>query len=325
MLKDKLLEIQEQLLHQARKLRRIHFGHPDKNLYDLGRIFIQQLRKDDINERAGSMAFSFTIALFPLLLFLLNLVPYLHDFFPLVTTQNILDFVQAILPGDIYAQTENTIMDIVSIPRQSLLSIGFFFALFATTQGVVSMMDSFNSVYQTKEDRGFFKTRIISVSIVIVLALTIVAASLVMIFGSILINRLDEMQLFNSGFMIFLFSTLKFIILLLVFYFTTAFIFRFAPAVHDKWKFGSIGAKMAGLLTTLGFYGFTFYLNNFASYNKLYGSIGTLIGLMLWLYLTSMIVLICFEVNVSIDLMDEEKREKETQRKELLEAGENTD
>ena len=273
MLKNKLLEIQEQLLPQAKKLRRIHFGHPEKNLYDLGRIFFQQLSKDDITERAGSMAFSFTIALFPLLLFLLNLVPYLHDFFPYVTTQNILNFVREILPGDIYSQTENTIMDIVSIPRQSLLSLGFFFALFASTQGVISMMDSFNSVYKTKENRSFFKARIIAVSIVIVLALTIVAASLVMIFGSILINRLDDLQLFNSGFMLFLFSVLKFLILLLVFFITTAFIFRFAPVVHDKWEFSSIGAKMAGLLTCLGFYGFTYYLNNFATYNKLYGSI----------------------------------------------------
>lgn len=316
MLKNKFLELQDFLLHQAKKLRRIHFGHPERNLYDLGRIFIQQLRKDDINERAGSMAFSFTIALFPLLLFLLNLVPYLHDFFPLVTTQNILDFIKEILPGDIYSQTENTIMDIVSIPRQSLLSLGFFFALFATTQGVVSMMDSFNSVYKTKESRSFFRTRMIAVSIVVVLALTIVAASLVMIFGSILINRLDDLQLFNSGFMLFLFSVLKFLILLFVFFITTAFIFRFAPAVHDKWKFSSTGARMAGLLTCLGFYGFTYYLNNFATYNKLYGSIGTFIGLMLWLYITSIIVLICFEVNVSLDLIEEDVKASEESESE---------
>lgn len=308
MLKDNIHRIQEELHHQAKKLKKVHFGHPENNLYNLGFTFIEQLRKDDINERAGSMAFSFTIALFPLLLFLLNLVPYLQDFFPYVTTTNILGFIQEILPGDLYAQTENTIMDIVSIPRQSLLSLGFFFALFASTQGVVSMMDSFNSVYKTKENRGFFKTRFIAVSIVLMLALTVVAASTVMIIGGIFINRIDEMHMFNSEFMLFVFNSFKFLILLLMFYITSAFIFRFAPAVHDKWKFGSIGAKMAGLLITLGFYGFTFYLNNFASYNKLYGSIGTLIALMLWLWITSLIVLICFEMNVSLDLIREDIR-----------------
>src|SRR5690606_15522053 len=141
------------------------------------------------------------------------------------------------------------------------------------------------------------------------LVLTIFAASSIMIIGSVLIDALDEMHLFNSSFMIFLFNTFKFLILLFVFYITSAFIFRFAPAVHDKWHFFSTGAQMAGLLITLAFYGFIFYLENFASYNKLYGSIGTLIALMFWLWITSLIVLVCFEVNVSLDLAEDKQRE----------------
>ncbi len=315
MIKRKIQKAQIHALWHIQKLKKIHLGDPSKNLYDLGRIFILQLKKDDLGERAGSMAFSFTIALFPLLIFLLNIIPYLQDFFPYITTQNILNFVQEILPGEIYAQTESTIMDIVSKPRQSLLSFGFFFALFASTQGVVSMMSSFNSVYQTKENRSFLLSRGITVLIVVVLAFTVFTASTVMIFGNVIINRLDEMQLFNSSFMIFLFSSLKFLILLLMFYIATAFIFRFAPAVHDKWNFFSVGARLAGVLITLAFYGFTFYLNNFASYNKLYGSIGTLIALMLWLYITSMIVLVCFEVNVTLDLLEDKRKEREDRRK----------
>ncbi|WP_245947017.1 YihY/virulence factor BrkB family protein [Algoriphagus yeomjeoni] len=311
-MKTKILRLEVKLLWQARKLKKIHFGDPDKNLFDVGRIFLVQMQKDDIIERAGSMAFSFTIALFPLILFLLNLIPYLQDIFPYITTQNILTFIQEILPAEVYTQSENTIMDIVSKPRQSMLSLGFFFALFASTQGVMSMMNSFNSVYQTKDNRGFLQSRGIAVSIVMVLAFTVITASIVMILGGVLIRRLDELQVFNSGFMIFLFSSLKFLILLLMFYITTAFIFRFAPAVHDKWNFFSTGAKLAGLLITLGFYGFSFYLNNFASYNKLYGSIGTLIALMLWLLITSIIVIVCFEVNVSLDLVEENKKRKKS-------------
>ena len=305
---------------KARHLKKIHFGSPDKNLYDVIRIFIQQLKKDDINERAGSMAFSYTIALFPLLLFLLNLIPYLQDFFPVVTTENIFAFVQTVMPQGIYENISSTLVDIVSRPRQSLLSFGFFFALFASTQGVMSMMTSFNSVYKTKENRGFFKSRIIAISIVFALVLTIFTASTVMIFGSLLINALDELQVFNSNFMIFLFNTFKFLILLFVFYITSAFIFRLAPAVHDKWHFFSIGAQLSGLLITLAFYGFIFYLENFASYNKLYGSIGTLIALMLWLYITSLIVLVCFEVNVSFDLAEEKQRERENRRKMISDS-----
>lgn len=313
MVRKKIRKIQNHIDDKAKQLRKIYIGDPDKNLYDLGRIFIQQLNKDDITERAGSMAFSFTIALFPLLLFLLNLIPYLQDFFPYVTTENILTFIEEISPGGLYSQVEHTLSDIVSKPRQSLLSLGFFFALYASTQGVISMMSSFNSVYQTNENRSFFKSRLIAVNIVIILILAICIASTIMIFGNIAINRIDELHLFNSGFVIFLFNALKFLVLLMVFYFTTAFIFRHAPAVHDKWHFFSIGANIAGLLITLGFYIFSFYLNNFASYNKLYGSIGTLIGLMLWLYLTSLIVLISFEVNVTLDLIEEDKKNRANQ------------
>lgn len=320
MIKERISKWRIRFQLKARGLKKIHFGSQSKNLYDVLRIFIQQLKKDDINERAGSMAFSYTIALFPLLLFLLNLVPYLQDFFPLVTTHNILSFVQGIMPWDVYLSIESTLLDIVSKPRQSLLSLGFFFALFASTQGVVSMMNSFNSVYKTKENRGWLASRGIAVAIVLILVVTILAASSVMIIGSFLITELKETNLFSSGFVIFLFNTLKFFILLFVFYLTSAFIFRFAPAIHDKWNFFSTGAQLAGLLITLSFYGFIFYLENFASYNKLYGSIGTIIALMLWLYLTSVIVLVCFEVNVSFDLAEEKQRNRDNLKKLLADS-----
>lgn len=317
MLQERILKWRIRLQLKARVLKKIHFGPKNKNLYDVIRIFIQQLKKDDINERAGSMAFSYTIALFPLLLFLLNLIPYMQDFFPVVTTSNILTFVEGILPVEVYETVASTLLDIISRPRQSLLSLGFFFALFASTQGVISMMNSFNSVYKTKENRGWFTARAIAVAIVFILVITVIAASTVMIVGSLWIETLEETHLFSSGFVIFLFNTLKFFILLSVFYLTSAFIFRFAPAIHDKWHFFSTGAQLAGLLITLSFYGFNFYLENFSSYNKLYGSIGTIIALMLWLYLTSVIVLVCFEVNVSFDLAEEKQRARDNLKKFL--------
>lgn len=313
-MKEKISKWRIRLQLKARLLKKIHFGTRSKNLYDVLRIFIQQLKKDDITERAGSMAFSYTIALFPLLLFLLNLVPYLQLFFPMVTTENILGFVEGIMPEEVFASISSTLLDIVSKPRQSLLSLGFFFALYASTQGVVSMMNSFNAVYKTKENRGWFASRTIAIFIVLALVLTIIAASTVMIIGEYWLNDLQEKFLLSSGILIFLFNALKFLVLLSVFYMTSALIFRLAPAIHDKWNFFSTGAQLAGFLITLSFYAFIFYLENFASYNKLYGSIGTVIALMLWLYLTSVIVLVCFEVNVSFDLAEEKQRERE-QRK----------
>jgi membrane protein len=267
----------------------------------VGRIFLEQMRKDELTEKAGAVAFSFTIAMFPLILFLLNIIPYIGWFFPTVTTHNILLFIEDILPQSIYMEAESTIMDIVSKPRQSLLSLGFFLALFLSTNGVVSLMNAFNAVYRTKENRSFWATRLIAVAIIFILVLAICGAVLIMIGGSSILYMVSEWEMVSSNLYYYMLTFFRFIVLLSVFMFATAFIFRFAPAVHEKWRFFSLGSVTGGMLITLGFYLFTYYLNNFATYNKLYGSIGAMIAIMLWLFITSLIILVSFEINVSLD------------------------
>ncbi|GHB26367.1 YihY/virulence factor BrkB family protein [Mongoliitalea lutea] len=298
------------LSRKAKLLRKFHLGNPDQNLYDVGRIFIEQLKKDEINERASAMAFNFTIAMFPLLLFLLNVIPYIGLFFPSVTTQNILMFIAEIIPAAIYNEAESTIMDIVSKPRQSLLSLGFFLALFLATNGVVSMMSAFNAVYKTKEKRSFFTTRAIAISIVFVLVFSIIGAVLIMIIGSSILYAISEWEIVSSSLYYYLLAGFRFLVLLSLFTIATAYIFRFAPAVHDKWRFFSAGSLTAGFLITMGFYLFSYYLNNFANYNKLYGSIGAMIAVMLWLLITSLIILVAFEINVSLDKAADAKKER---------------
>lgn len=293
--------------HQAKKLRPVHFGNPDQNLYDVGRIFIAQVQKDELTERASAVAFNFTIAMFPLLLFLLNTIPYIGYFFAEVTAENILLFVRETLPDRLYEGTEATIMDIVSRPRQGMLSFGFFLALFLATNGVVSMMAAFNSCHRTRENRSFFRTRAIAVGIILVLVLSLCAAAVIMIFGNRFLNLISEYELVPNRFTYYLIAFSRFFTLLCLFVITTSFIFRYAPAVHDKWKFFSMGSITAGLLISVAFFLFSFYLNNFASYNKLYGSIGTMIAVMLWLLITSYLILVGFEINVSLDKAAERK------------------
>ena len=286
---------------QAQKLRHIHFGNPDQNLYDVGKLLYTQLQKDDIVERASAVAFNFTVAMFPLLLFLLNIIPYIQYIFPEITTSSILNFIQEIMPASIYMEAEGTIMDIVSRPRQGLLSFGFFLALFLATNGVASLMNAFNASYKTKENRGYFRTRVIAIGIVVVLVLSLCAAALVMIFGSQVLDIISGYGWVTHTFNYYMVAFLRFLALLFLFMVSTAFIFRFAPAINDKWRFFSTGSILAALLITAGFYLFSFYLNNFATYNRLYGSIGTMIAVMLWLLITSLIILFCFEINVALD------------------------
>ncbi|SHN22321.1 membrane protein [Cyclobacterium lianum] len=313
-MKTRINRLKVRLHEQALRLKPIHFGNPDQNLYDVGKIFLHHIQKDDVFERASAMAFNFTVAMFPLLLFLLNTIPFIQFFIPEVTTANILIFVRDILPDNIYNEAAPTIMDIVSKPRQSLLSLGFFLALYLSTNGVISMMNAFNAVYRTRENRGFLRTRLVAVSIVVVLVLSICGAVLVMLVGSNLLYRFSEFEFVSNSIYYYSLASFRFFVLLLLFIIATAYIFRFAPAVHDKWKFFSTGSVVAGTLITLGFFLFTFYLNNFSTYNKLYGSIGTMIAVMLWLWITSILVLVGFEINVSLD----KARDRKARKKQLI-------
>ncbi len=310
--KDRINILLEKLSNKALLLKPIHFGNPDQNLYDVGKIFLHHLQKDDVFERASAMAFSFTVALFPMLIFLLNMIPFIQFFLHDVTTANILVFVSEVLPESIYNEAAPTIMDIISKPRQGMLSLGFFFALYLSTNGVISMMNAFNAVYRTREYRGFFQTRLISVSIVLVLILSVCGAVLVMILGSELLYKISEFEFVSNNIYYYLLAFFRFFVLLILFIITNAYIFRFAPAVSKKWKFFSTGSVVSGLLITLGFFLFSYYLTNFASYNKLYGSIGTMLALMLWLWITSILVLVGFEINVSLQKAANKKSHKKT-------------
>ena len=282
-------------------LRRRHFANPHKNGYDFDKLFLALVKKHEFNERSGAIAFNFTIALFPLLLFLLNTIPYIGMFFPEVNTENILFFTKEILPPYIYEGAESTILDIVSRPRQGMLSFGFFLALFLATNGVVSMMSSFNSCHKTRENRSFFHTRAIAVAIIVALVLSLCSAAVIMIIGNNFLGIISSYEIVSNRFIYYTVAFSRFFTLLVLFVVTTSFIFRYAPAVHDKWRFFSVGSLTAGLLISLAFFLFSYYLNNFAAYNKLYGSIGTMIAVMLWLLITSYIILIGFELNVSLE------------------------
>ena len=298
--KDRINILLEKLSNKALLLKPIHFGNPDQNLYDVGKIFLHHLQKDDVFERASAMAFSFTVALFPMLIFLLNMIPFIQFFLHDVTTANILVFVSEVLPESIYNEAAPTIMDIISKP------------LYLSTNGVISMMNAFNAVYRTREYRGFFQTRLISVSIVLVLILSVCGAVLVMILGSELLYKISEFEFVSNNIYYYLLAFFRFFVLLILFIITNAYIFRFAPAVSKKWKFFSTGSVVSGLLITLGFFLFSYYLTNFASYNKLYGSIGTMLALMLWLWITSILVLVGYEINVSLQKALHAKPPKKT-------------
>ncbi len=261
------------------------------------KILWEKLIKFDIDQRAASVSYSFLLAVFPGVIFLFTLIPFI----PIQHLDRlIMEFLGDAMPRGIYENTSNTIQDIVSRKRSDILSFGFFFTVFAATNGMMSLMGAFNMALQVREKRTYFKARMIALFLTVLLIVVLISAILILVVGTILIDFLFEKGLLNENFNFYLLQIFRFGGTFLIFYLGICVIYYFAPAVHKRLKFFNLGALVASILGILSTNLFSYYLANFNSYNKLYGSIGTLIALMVWIYLVALILILGFEINISV-------------------------
>jgi len=239
------------------------------------------------------------LATFPVIIFLFTLIPYI----PVKDFQiTLLNIIATILPTNAYLALQSTIEDIVKHQNLSLLSFGFLSAMIFATNGVAKLMKAFNKSSLVEETRTWLKRRWIALVLTIFIAISLFIAIMILIIGQAVINFIQLHFHGTSVVWVYIIMFSRWLIVIALFFVTIAMLYRYGPANKRKWKFGSPGAILATTLAVLTSMGFTFYINNFSSYNKIYGSIGTLIVVMLWLYLNSLIILIGFELNASIDL-----------------------
>jgi membrane protein len=280
-----------------RFLKNIYLWNTTVSLYHLLAILWKKIITFDIDQRAASVSYSFLLAVFPGVIFLFTLIPFIpiHNL-----DLQIMDFLSDAMPRGIYDNTSGTIQDIVSRKRSDILSFGFFFTVFAATNGMMALMRSFNMALHVKEKRNYLKARLIALFLTVLLIIVMVCAIVILIAGRIIIDFLFDKGLLNENFTFYLFQIIRYAGIFLIFFFGTCVIYYFAPAVHKKLKFFNLGAFIASLLGILATNLFSFYLSNFNSYNKLYGSIGTVIALMVWMYLIALILILGFEINISM-------------------------
>ncbi|MFN8436782.1 MAG: YihY/virulence factor BrkB family protein [Cytophagales bacterium] len=268
-------------------------------LWEVLRVFFSQIGRDDINNKANAMAFSFMLSVFPGIIFLFTLIPYI----PIEHLDiKILKFLSDVMPAKVYVEAKSTIRDIVSKQRSGLLSFGFLLALISAMNGTLAMMLAFNKCYKTVEKRNFITVRLTALYITFVLALILIIAIFAITIGEVMLGfYFDHLDFFLGKFQLYFFIVLRYIIIFVTFFIGLSFIYYTAPSVHKKFDYLSLGALVGTILIILVSLCFSFYLNQIATFNKVYGSIGTLIALMLWFYLISLTILIGFELNASID------------------------
>jgi len=274
-------------------------GFGNLSVYAVTISLINEFLEDSLLNKASSLAYNFMLALFPGTLFLFTLIAYvpIHNF-----QEKLLELLRTLLPTYAYLALENTIEDILKHQNAGLLSLGFVTALYFATNGVGTLMQAFNDSSLILEKRSWLKRRGIAMLLTVTISLALIIAIAIMIAGEGVINYLQSHIASKSHFWIYLLLLSRWIIIVIIFFVTISVLYRYGPSHKLKWPFLSPGSILATGLAILTSLGFTYYINHFAAYNKLYGSIGAIIVVMLWLYLNSLILLIGFELNASIDL-----------------------
>jgi membrane protein len=261
-------------------LEKIKINKKGTSLLQVGHIFVQDFERNDIIERAGGVAFSFTLAVFPAIIFMITLIPYIQNYIPGFSETNVMDFFSDLMPPSVFEAASTTIEDILAHKRGGLLSLGAVMAFYLSTNGMMSLIKAFNRCYRTKDKRGYFKTLLIATFLTVVLSFALFVAVILLIIGQAVLENFRDWGLLNQDYQYFLIVTSRFFVIVIIFFLSISSIFYFAPAVHDRWKFFSPGAFLSTLLSLMVSYSLSFYISNFGTYNKLYGSIGAMIAFM---------------------------------------------
>ncbi|MBL4710730.1 MAG: YihY/virulence factor BrkB family protein [Flavobacteriales bacterium] len=280
-------------------------------IYYVAKFFLKGIQKGLIPTKASSMAFKFFMALFPTIIFLLTLIPHI----PIDNFQaELLEILKDLLPESGYDFTETTIISLVTNSQDGLLSFGFLFAIYLATNGIDGMLLAFKDSYNTKINRNAFQQKGLSISLLFILTfLVIIAIALILITEYMVGYILDPGSITSI-----LLLLGKWIIMAALCFFAISFIFYLGGDRTLKWRFFSAGSSLATLMVLIVSYGFGYYVDHFANYNKVYGSIGTIIVVMLWIYFNSIVLLLGFELNASIQQAGSIKEVEESIEKERL-------
>lgn len=268
-------------------------------LYTIAAFFFEEIKKESLVNKASGLAYNLMLAIFPGIIFIFTLIPYI----PIKHFQDkLLSVLGTVMPANTFQAFQGTIVDIIKNQNGQLLSFGFLSAVFFATNGVSNLMAAFNKSALTTETRTWLRRRWIAFVLTLLILFSFLTGITIMIFGQEFIGYARHQMHGSGNLWILLFIIIRWIIVILLFFVTVSILYRYAPVHVKRWKFFSAGSIMATTLAVLTSLGFSFYINHFSSYNKIYGSIGTLIVTMIWLYLNSLIILLGFELNASIDL-----------------------
>ena len=293
------LLIKLQLLVRAKLSFIVLPGFQGMPLYDVLVFFFRGLFKGVITYRASAIAFNFFLALIPFVLFLFTLIPFVID----VDFQaNLFSLMQEIVPHDIYKLAESTIVEVISRPSGSLMSVVFLTTMYFATNGVDAVLESFNQSYFDIEIWPWWKQKIRAFLLMSALAVSVIVSMIFLAFGKQTISFFVEQEIITGSLSVFALTTLQWVVIIGNMLLSISILYYFGQLKEKeiKYSFISAGSLLSTSLFVVGGLLLKLYFENFSRYNLIYGSIGSLIVLLIWLYYNSIILLIGFELNTSI-------------------------
>jgi len=274
-------------------------GFDSMPLYYVLIFFFRGLFKGVLTYRAAAIAYNFFLALVPLILFLFTLIPY-------VTSTNyqseLLDLLDDVIPSNIWTMVESTLVEIISRPKSGLLSLGFLMAIYFATNGVDAIIEGFNQSYHRIKTWPWWKQKIYAFLLMVVMSFLGFISMLFLTSGKFIINTLGKYDIITGQVTIFLLLIIQWLVIIAVLLLSVSMLYYFGQKKENKedYRFFSAGSILSTGLFIVGGLLLKTYFENFSNYNVLYGSIGSLIILLVWLFYNALIILIGFELNTSI-------------------------
>ncbi len=267
-------------------------------VYEVIMFLISEIKKDLITTRARSISYSFFIAFFPGIIFLFTLLPYI----PLEGFQeSLISVITEVMPKNI---VQNfilfTIDDLLNKTRGGLLSFASILTLYFSTQGVLSMISSFNKSYSIYTRRNIFQKRWLALKLTVVLFMLFITSIILLIVGNLVINKLVVLLNIESYVTIFLINALRYIIILLLYFLSISILYYYGPSTKKKFRFISVGSTVATISSIIASLVFTSYVSGLDKYNTIYGFFGSIIMFLSWMYVNAFVLLVGFELNASI-------------------------
>jgi len=269
--------------------------------YDVILFFIKQTQQIGLNERASSIAFNFLMAIPPFFIFIFTLLSNIPGSRKLYN--EILIIVKTITPDQSTYSVIKNVMDDFFSSGTGLLSFGLLLALYFSSNATLTIMRTFTKsmLHIDIEKRNFIQIRWNAIKLTTLIILLVFATLFILLTQTIVINWIVEHWHIKDHISNTFFSIIQIVIIFLLIYLSIGMIYRYAPNIQKKWKIKSPGAILATILIMTFTYLFSYWVNNFATYNKVYGSIGSILILMFLVFVNSLVLLIGFELNVSIN------------------------